>query len=137
RANRLGDEGISRFLLSHLDTELSDLPPADTVVTQARAAIANALSEGVPKMAEVARGLGLSSRSFHRRLAEHDVGFQALIESTQRELAEGLLREDDHSLADIAFLTGFSEQSAFSRAFKRWSGVTPARFRREHRVVPR
>ncbi|MEO1308486.1 MAG: helix-turn-helix domain-containing protein, partial [Pseudomonadota bacterium] len=49
-----------------------------------------------------------------------------------RELAEGLLRDQQYSLAEVAFLTGFSEQSSFTRAFKRWVGHTPARFRKEN-----
>jgi AraC-like DNA-binding protein len=57
--------------------------------------------------------------------------FQILTENTRRDLAEGLLRDAGTSLAEIAFLTGFSDQSAFTRAFKRWTGTTPARFRRE------
>ena len=73
-------------------------------------------------MAEIARGLGLSARSFHRRLSEHGMSFQSLTEETRRDLAEGLLRDESHSLAEIAFLTGFSEQSSFTRAFKRWVG---------------
>lgn len=136
RPNLLGDEGISRYLLSHLDTELSEITPettaAPTLARQARDAIAQALSEGAPRMPDIARGLGLSARSFHRRLAEDGLSFQGLTEQTRRELAEGLLRDERHSLAEIAFLTGFSEQSAFTRAFKRWVGRTPARYRKDH-----
>ncbi|MEE4278779.1 MAG: helix-turn-helix domain-containing protein [Halieaceae bacterium] len=47
----------------------------------------------------------------------------------RRDLARRLLRESDYSLAEIAFLTGFSEQSAFTRAFKRWAGQTPRSYR--------
>lgn len=130
--NILGDEGISRFLTSHLDQELSALAPDDPLVRQSRQAIAQALSEGAPKMAEIARGLGLSARSYHRRLAEHGLTFQALAEETRRDLAEGLLRDGRHSLAEVAFLTGFAEQSSFTRAFKRWSGHTPAHYRKAH-----
>lgn len=101
------------------------------LVTQAKAAIAQALSEGTPKMAEIARGVGLSARSFHRRLSEHGMSFQSLTEETCRDLAEGLLRDKNHSLSEIAFLTGFFEQSAFTRAFKRWVGTTPATYRKD------
>jgi AraC-like DNA-binding protein len=59
------------------------------------------------------------------------VSFQALTEETRRDLAEGLLRNQRHSLAEIAFLTGFAEQSSFTRAFKRWVGVTPASYRKD------
>ncbi|MEM9499361.1 MAG: AraC family transcriptional regulator [Pseudomonadota bacterium] len=130
RPNRLGDEGITRFLLSHLDSELDALSYEDTLETRTKNAIARALSEGVPKVADVATGLGMSARSFHRRLSEHGLSFQILAEATRRELAEGLLRDERYSLAEIAFLTGFSEQSAFTRAFKRWVGQTPASFRK-------
>lgn len=129
RPNILGDEGISRYLVSQLDVELSQVGDR-SLVEQARDAIAQALSEGVPKMSDIARGLGLSARSFHRRLSEHGVSFQAITEDTRRELAKGLLRDNRHSLAEIAFLTGFSEQSSFTRAFKRWVGQTPASYRR-------
>ncbi|WP_261331828.1 AraC family transcriptional regulator [Maritalea mobilis] len=131
RSNILGDEGISHYLATHLDAELSEIARDPDLVAQARAAIAQSLNEGAPKMAEIARGLGLSARSFHRRLAEHGLTFQTLAEETRRDLAEGLLRDESHSLAEIAFLTGFSEQSAFTRAFKRWVGTTPATYRKE------
>lgn len=128
--NLLGDEGISRYLISHLDAELSQITQEVTLVDQAKDAIAQALSEGSPKMAHIAGGLGLSARSFHRRLSEHGMSFKMLTEETRRDLAEGLLRDEQHSLAEIAFLTGFSEQSAFTRAFKRWVGHTPATYRK-------
>jgi AraC-like DNA-binding protein len=131
RPNILGDEGISKYLTTQLDAELSEITRAPALVTQTKAAIAQALSEGTPKMAEIARGLGLSARSFHRRLSEHGMSFQSLTEETRRDLAEGLLRDESHSLAEIAFLTGFSEQSAFTRAFKRWVGTTPATYRKD------
>ncbi len=129
--NILGDEGISRFLISHLDEELSGIADPGSLVVEARDAIAQGLSEGAPRMADIARGLGLSARSFHRRLSEHGMTFQTLTEETRRDLAIGLLRDDAHSLAEIAFLTGFSEQSAFTRAFKRWMGTTPATYRKD------
>ncbi len=131
--NVLGDAGISRYLITHLDAELSGFADPGSLVERAKDAIAQALNEGTPKMAEIARGLGLSARSFHRRLSEHGMSFQALTEETRRELSEGLLRDECYSLAEIAFLTGFSEQSSFTRAFKRWVGQTPASYRKERR----
>jgi len=129
--NILGDEGISRYLISHLDAELSQISEDAPLVARTKDAIAQALSEGAPNMADIARSLGLSARSLHRRLAEWGMSFQTLTEETRRDLAVGLLRDERHSLAEIAFLTGFSEQSAFTRAFKRWLGTTPARYRKE------
>ena len=131
RPNILGDEGISRYLISHLDEELAEVADEEPLIAGARDAIAQALSEGAPRMADIARGLGLSARTLHRRLSQHGMSFQTLTEDTRRDLAEGLLRDERHSLAEIAFLTGFSEQSAFTRAFRRWLGTTPASYRKE------
>lgn len=128
--NLLGDEGISRYLASHLDAELAQIAPEITLVGRAKEAIAQALNEGSPRMVDIARALGLSARSFHRRLSEHGVSFQTLTEETRRDLAIGLLQDERHSLAEIAFLTGFAEQSSFTRAFKRWVGHTPASYRK-------
>ncbi|QGX99094.1 AraC family transcriptional regulator [Roseovarius faecimaris] len=130
RANILGDEGISRYLMSDLDRDLAKLEKLPSMVSDAKNAIAQALNEGAPRMADIAKGLGLSARSFHRRLSEHGMSFQTLTEETRRELAEGLLRDEQYSLAEVAFLTGFSEQSSFTRAFKRWLGTTPANYRK-------
>lgn len=130
RPNILGDQGISRYLASHLDAELADIAVPPPLVREAKEAIAQSLSEGAPRMADVAKGLGLSARSFHRRLSEHGVSFQTLTEETRRELSEALLRNEQYSLAEVAFLTGFSEQSSFTRAFKRWLGRTPASYRK-------
>ena len=110
---------------------MSEIADEDPLVVETKSAIAQALSEGAPKMADIARGLGLSARSFHRRLSEHGMSFQTLTEETRRDLAVGLLRDEQHSLAEIAFLTGFAEQSSFTRAFKRWVGMTPASYRKD------
>lgn len=133
RANILGDEGISRYLMSALDTELARVETPPPVVSRAKDAIAQSLSEGTPRMADIAKSLGLSDRSFHRRLSEHGLNFKALAEETRQELAVSLLKDDQYSLADVAFLTGFSEQSSFTRAFKRWMGATPASYRKDSR----
>ncbi|MEM7719197.1 MAG: AraC family transcriptional regulator [Pseudomonadota bacterium] len=74
--------------------------------------------------------MGLSARSFHRRLADQGVRFQTLTEETRREIAMGMLRDERYTLSEIAFLTGYSEQSTFTRALKRWTGSPPANCRK-------
>ncbi len=130
RRNVLGDEGISKYLTADLDNELTKIETPPPMVREAKDAIAQALSEGTPRVADIAKGLGMSARTFHRRLSENGMSFQTLTENTRRDLAEGLLRDNQHSLAEVAFLTGFSEQSSFTRAFKRWIGTTPASYRK-------
>ncbi|MEM1273329.1 MAG: AraC family transcriptional regulator [Pseudomonadota bacterium] len=130
----LGDEGITQFLVSHLDSELSAIDDTPALSARTKNEVARALSEGLPKMTEIARRMGMSVRSFHRRLAAEGVTFQTLTEETRREIAVGMLREERYALSEIAFLTGFSEQSAFTRAFKRWTGQTPASYRKDRAV---
>ena len=64
-----------------------------------------------------------------RRLSEQGHSYQTLVDEARRQLATRLLRQTDFSLIEVAFMTGFSEQSAFNRAFKRWAGQTPRSFR--------
>ncbi|GAB5449578.1 AraC family transcriptional regulator [Gymnodinialimonas sp.] len=130
QANLLGDDGITQFLVSHLDRELAQIDDTPALRAQTKDEIARALSEGLPNMADIARRLGLSARSLHRRLADHGLSFQTLTEETRREIAIGMLQDEAYALSEIAFLTGYSEQSAFNRAFKRWMGVTPATYRK-------
>lgn len=129
RRNRMGDEAITRFLLPHLDVELKRLEAERSLTEMVHDAVAGSLSDGVPKMPAIARRMGMSERTLQRRLSEEGLSFQALVDSARRDLAEGLLMQSDYSLAEVAFLTGFSEQSAFTRAFKRWSSQTPAAYR--------
>ncbi len=128
--NKLGDQALSEFLTTHLEAELENFKSEPSLVRSTKDEIARTLSEGLPKMADVARKLGLSVRSFHRRLADHGVSFQTLAEETRREIALGMLRDESCPFSEIAFLTGFSEQSAFNRAFKRWTNQTPANYRK-------
>lgn len=129
--NRLGDKGITQFLLGHLEQELANAAVTIDLKDRIRDLVARSLSEGLPKMEEISRRLGISVRSLHRRLSADGLSFQSLTETTRKELAEGLLNDPHYSLAEIAFLTGFAEQSSFNRAFKRWAGETPASYRKQ------
>ena len=127
--NRLGDETIARFFDQHLEAALASLPDDNSLEKRVRLTVAQLLSEGVPPLSLVAANLGLSARTLQRRLADQGQSFQNLVDQSRRELARQLLTETNYSLAEIAFLTGFAEQSGFNRAFKRWEGQTPRSYR--------
>ena len=126
---RLADEGLSAYLLHQLD-DLHRRMGERSVVAQVRSAVTDHLPDGVPSRATVARRLALSERTLHRRLAEEGVSYQQLANEARQEAAEALLADDRHTLTDVAYLTGFGDQSAFTRAFKRWTGQTPQAYRR-------
>ena len=129
-ANRLGDQRISEFFDAHMDKEMAEIVDRTGIDYRVRAQVAQALSEGVPTLSTVARRLGMSTRTLQRRLADQGCLYQDVVDMARRELAESLLRDTEFPLADVAFLTGYSEQSTFTRAFKRWHGQTPASYRR-------
>ncbi|MEM9038704.1 MAG: AraC family transcriptional regulator [Actinomycetota bacterium] len=127
---RLGDDALSEYLLDQLEEELRSAEAERGLHARVRHVIANGLADGVPPMRVVASRVGMSERTLQRRLADDDLRFQDLLVEVRRTVATALLTTTDHSLVDIAFLTGFSEQSAFQRAFKRWTGRTPLEVRR-------
>jgi len=133
--NRLGDPGVSSFFDAHLEQEVAEVARNQTLQRRVRDRVTRVLTEGVPTVSDVAAALGMSGRTLQRRLADEGYAYQHIVDTARRELAERLLRRSDYSLAEIAFLTGFSEQSAFNRAFKRWAGQTPRSFRLQ--AVPR
>ncbi len=134
--NRLGDRSISKFFDTHLEEELSKYDDSASLERRVRIQVSQALSQGIPKISDVAGCLGLSGRTLQRRLSDRGYSFQILVDESRRELAERLLKETKYPLAEIAFLTGFSEQSAFNRAFKRWAGQTPRSFRIKAQPTP-
>jgi AraC-like DNA-binding protein len=127
---RLGDDALSEYFLDRLDDELHTTLSERGLEPRVRNVIANGLADGVPPMRLVARRLGLSERTLHRRLADEDLRYQDIVVEVRRSVATAMLTTTDRSLVDIAFLTGFSDQSAFQRAFKRWTGSTPLAVRR-------
>lgn len=99
------------------------------IVAQVRARIASNLAQDRARLSTVAEELTLSQRTLQRKLADAGASFQQLLDQTRHELAQGYLRQRDLSLADIAFLLGFQEQSAFNHAFKEWAGESPGSYR--------
>lgn len=126
--NTVGDETIWRFFQHHLEERFPETSN-DQLDRQIVLSIARGLSEGVPSLEKTARTLGLGTRTLQRRLSEMGRTFQSLVEEARRQVALELVANSKYAFAEIAFLTGFAEQSSFTRAFKRWSGQAPRTFR--------
>jgi len=84
-----------------------------------------------PDFAELARSLGMSASTLHRRLADEDSNFQMIKDQIRRERAQALLRQGGLSVMAIAEELGFAEPSAFHRAFRKWTGRAPGQFRKD------
>lgn len=94
-----------------------------------RALIDRQLETGRAQVAVIADQLNMSRQTLYKRLKDENQTFAALLDRARREQALVYLRDRRHTLTEVAHQLGFSELSAFSRAFKRWMGQSPARFR--------
>ena len=100
-----------------------------SITMQVRKRIIEQLPDGTPNQATIADSLHVSLRSLQRRLKDEDTNYKELLESTRQELALHYIRQSHRSIGEITYLLGFSEPGNFTRAFKRWTGRTPADFR--------
>ena len=103
---------------------LAKLEKGDTV-NRVKAAIIDRLPSGEVAQQDVAPLVNMSVRSLQRKLKTLGTSFQKLLDLTRSELAHNYVRDMETDLTEIAFMLGFSEHSAFSRAFKRWTGRSP------------
>jgi AraC-like DNA-binding protein len=88
------------------------------------------LLDGEPSLGTVARKLAMSDRTLRRGLVAEQTTFRAIVDRTRTARAKALMADPRVSLAEVAFALGFSEHAAFTRAFKRWTGSSPAAARR-------
>lgn len=125
------NEALFSVLDDHAHRLQAELPKSEPeVIARVRALLRRELRGGNVDIINVARELGMSERTLQRRLKQQECVFGELLSEVRREMAHGYLKQPDISLAEIAWLLGFSEQSAFTRAFKRWEGVTPGTWRK-------
>ncbi|MCJ8205694.1 AraC family transcriptional regulator [Pseudomonas sp. RGM2987] len=111
-----------------LKRTLAQLQPL-TWERKVRAAIEAQLPEGEPSAEHIAKAMHLSLRSLQRHLADEGCRFDALLNECRENLALLHLRDPNCSLSEVSYLLGFADTSSFSRAFKRWTGMTPGQFR--------
>lgn len=100
----------------------------DSTAAKVRSLLLKAMPSGEFDQDGIARSLNQSASTLQRRLRREGTTYQGLLDATRRELALDYLRQGRHSLADIAFLLGFTDQANFTRAFRRWTGKTPREF---------
>ena len=132
RANAAGDRGLFEVLNRHAAMLVAELPAlgATALIQDLRAAVGAELRGGDPALDRVAGRLGMSGRTLQRRLDDQGLRFGELVDEVRSALAKAYLQDRQMALCEVAFLLGFADQSAFGRAFKRWTGVTPGRWRR-------
>jgi len=121
------DPEIAAFFEKRLSEQIASLEGAGTVVDEVRELLLTSLPEGA-SLAWTARQLGMSSRTLQRRLSDAGTSYHRQLDELRHQLAERYMAEGS-SIGEVAFALGFSEPSAFHRAFKRWTGRTPRQWR--------
>jgi AraC-like DNA-binding protein len=134
RFSRRGDRGFPEGGIECVFTALlfslrTQVPKCDKVRLQLCAQLEGSQAGAAP----LARALGMSERTLRRRLQDHATSYQQLLDDVRSEQARTWIEQSDDTLEAIAGRLGFADTSSFFHAFKRWTGTTPAQFRRRQR----
>ena len=123
------DPTLAGYLDELASGKLRSLAEGETLIGRVRQAMWSRLSTQTPTLRQIAVDLAISERSLQRRLRGGGTSFARLLENLRREVAIELLGDRRLAVSELAFLLGYSEPSAFNRAFRRWTGSSPSRYR--------
>jgi AraC-like DNA-binding protein len=130
RPIRAADLQLLQILETHAKEILAELPATDDLVVRLEQFVVGALADDASSVGTAARALGMSTRTLQRRLRARGIVYARLVEDIRRRLSLRYLADASLSMGEIAYLLGYSESSAFNRAYRRWTGQTPAAVRR-------
>ncbi len=123
------DQRLYMLSLRYLSERLVERRVEHSVAVKISQIVGRQLQAGVPSLAQVASAMHMSERTLQRRCNNEGVDFLHLVDQVRHQAAVDLLRKNNSSLTDIASELGYSQLSAFSRAFRRWTGLTPKQYR--------
>lgn len=125
----LADRALLDYLEQFARRALSRLTMVDSWTGRVSEIMGKLLLQGEkPHLATVAARLTISSRQLQNKLQAEGITYQKLLDMVRQRMAQDCLKQEGMTICDVAFLLGFSEQSAFNRAFKRWTGMTPLQY---------
>lgn len=123
------DDGLRAVLRERAAALLAELESDDAFVIQLRDLLRLDAEGGTPKASRLAERLGVTLRTLERQLRDRGLSLPALVDDARRDAACLELARSGGSIKRVAYRLGFSEPSAFHRAFKRWTGMTPTQYR--------
>lgn len=131
------DSYLLRVLERHAEDMLAALPASDNFVATLSKNISDELRNGYPDIEHASKKLGMSSRTLRRRLRDQSITYSGLVNKIRYDLSQRYLEDKSLTIKEISFLLGYSDVSAFNRAYKRWSGMPPIAYRRRANVKAR
>ncbi len=127
------DAALASVLDSYATQCVQKVPGPDSLMDRLQARLLSQLPEGEPRLTDVARALGLSTRTLQRRLGQEGSSFQAVLDALRRGLALRHMDDAHTPLSEVAARLGFSDTAVFRRAFKRWTGLSPSAYRQQQK----
>lgn len=124
------DPAAQRIAHERCEAELQRFVAVGPLLSRIRSRIARVDVE-LPSLEELAREMHLSPRTLKRRLSADGSSYRMLLDESRRARAETMLRQEGPSIEEVAALLGYSDAANFTRAFRRWTGATPAAYRRD------
>jgi AraC-like DNA-binding protein len=124
------DPRLGALIDRYAEELLRRLPRGNALSDRVRQLVAESLCDGDHGLEPIAGRLRMSPRTLQRRLQDESTSHQQIVDELRHELALKYLAEPAVSIGEVAFLLGFSDPSAFHRAFRRWTGTTPGEHRR-------
>jgi len=121
------DEGLLEYIESYARDLCAELANGQPTARLAAKAILKHLDDKSFSIKSIASSLSMSPRTLQAKLRSEGTGFKEVLDDTRRRLAEKNIREGG-SIEDITYMLGFSEPSAFRKAFKKWTGLTPREY---------
>jgi AraC-like DNA-binding protein len=134
RSFRTQNRELLAMLAPQLDAELARQRGTLELTDSAKGTVKRLLAGRRPELADVARELGVSTRTLQRRLTEKTLTFQQILEDARRELARHYLLQSTLDLTETAYLLGYEDANSFFRAFHQWEGESPRRWRERQRA---
>jgi AraC-like DNA-binding protein len=126
---RRRDPALREWLERQAADILARMPTSGDARDEVRSVLSSQLTAGDLRIDVVARRLATTPRTLQRRLSRAGTSFEVLCDDARKEAAQTYLADTTLSIAEVTYLLGYSEPTAFHRAFRRWHGTTPHAFR--------
>jgi AraC-like DNA-binding protein len=128
--SKTADSRLHAVLARHAQDLVERTPRPARFSDRVRELVAQELNGGNPSLESIAARLKMSSSTVRRRLREEGITHRELTDDLRKQLAHRYLNDPELTVTQVAFVLGFSRLSAFTKAFQRWSGTSPAAYRR-------